>query len=136
MPVVVGVVPVVVGVVPVVVGVVPVVVGVVPVVVGAWLVVVAWAERSMVGGVTAGAGRSHHKERARVTTVNQPRIPPASRRRKLLPDSWRAMAQLGRAATSAEGAGQVAAVSPEQHSSWLRPNMAQEPSTQAACPWR
>jgi hypothetical protein len=37
-----------------------------------------------------------------------------------------------RAARSDDGAGQFAAVSPEQHSSWLTPNIGQDPSRQAA----
>ncbi|HEY5685717.1 MAG TPA: hypothetical protein VIY70_10130 [Acidimicrobiia bacterium] len=39
-----------------------------------------------------------------------------------------------REATADVGVGQVAAVSPEQHSSWLSPNIAQAPSRQAAWP--
>jgi hypothetical protein len=49
------------------------------------VVVEAWAERTVVGGGVAGAGRSHHKERARPTMVSEPRMAPASLRWKLEP---------------------------------------------------
>jgi hypothetical protein len=39
------------------------------------------------------------------------------------------------AATDDDGKGQSPAVSPSQHSAWFSPNMGQDPSRQAACPW-
>ena len=82
-----------------------------------------------------GRVATNHSSAPRTTIVVMPSAAPKSRRSGGTGAWWRPIGQRARAATSADGVGQVPAVSPEQHSSWSRPNIGQRLSRQAAWPW-